>query len=384
MRIGLVIDHFDPRRGGVEQWTYRFARWLVGAGHEVHVVAGGFSPAAAEAGIVAHELSTDQGRWAFATAAEQRLKALSLDVVHDTGAGWYCDIFQPHGGSRTASFEQNLLLLPQAARPWKRRLAGWLPRYREFDRMLPRQYANDGRLIVALSHMVAHDVERYHAVSRERIRLIYNGVDTDEFSPAHAARYRDTVRGKLGLRDDEVMLLIVAHNFELKGVPTLLKAVARLAEWGTPVRLVVAGGKRIARWQRVAARRGASAWTTFVGSVDDPVPYYAAADVYVQPTFYDPCSLVVLEALASGLPVVTTRFNGAGELITPGREGFVMDDPADGDELVHLLRPLLDPQRRSSMQSAARELALRHGFADNCEQILGIYRQVAGSARRAA
>ena len=384
MRIGLVLDRFDPRRGGVEQWTFRFARWLIRAGHEVHVVAGGFSKAALAMGAIAHEVPAAKCRWDFALAAEQRLRALALDVVHDTGAGWYCHVFQPHGGSRTASFEQNLLLLPPLLRPWKRRLAGWLPRYREFERMLSRQYADDGRILLPLSQMVARDMQRYHGVPSERMCLVYNGIDVEQFSPEHRALHRPALRERLGLGAGDVLLLIVAHNFELKGVATLLRAVARLAEWGSPVRLVVAGGKRTARWQRRAQRCGAAAWTHFVGPVDDPVPYYAAADAYVQPTFYDPCSLVVLEALASGLPVVTSRFNGAGELITPGREGYLVDDPADADELVQAIRPLLEPARREAMQVAARELALRHSFERNCQEILSVYQQIAHTGRRAA
>ena len=91
-----------------------------------------------------------------------------------------------------------------------------------------------------------------------------------------------------------------------------------------------------------------------MGRIDNPVPYYAAADAYVQPTFYDPCSLVVLEALASGLPVVTSRFNGVSELLTQGREGYVIYDPADHYELAEALVPMFNPARRAAMGQASR------------------------------
>jgi UDP-glucose:(heptosyl)LPS alpha-1,3-glucosyltransferase len=122
--------------------------------------------------------------------------------------------------------------------------------------------------------------------------------------------------------------------------------------------------------------------TTFVGSIDDPVPYYAAADVYVQPTFYDPCSLVLLEALASGLPVVTSRFNGAGELLDSGKQGFVIDDPANADELAEALRPMWDADRRHAMSRAARALAEEHSLERNCREILALYERCAGLRRR--
>ena len=120
MRIGLALDHFDPRRGGVEHWTYQLADRLLQLGHEVHVVAGGFKPHTGCSNesdqrpkVIEHRLAANQSRVARAAAAEQILRRLELDVVHDMGIGWFCDVFQPHGGSRLASFEQNLLLLPR-------------------------------------------------------------------------------------------------------------------------------------------------------------------------------------------------------------------------------------------------------------------------------
>lgn len=131
-----------------------------------------------------------------------------------------------------------------------------------------------------------------------------------------------------------------------------------------------------------AAAIGAGRLVRFTGAVPDPAPLYAAADVYVQPTFYDPCSLVALEALASGLPLVTSRYNGVAELLTDGQEGYVLQDPARADELVWRLESLLPPARRDAMGRAARQLALRHTFAQNVDEILAIYQQL--SRRRVA
>jgi UDP-glucose:(heptosyl)LPS alpha-1,3-glucosyltransferase len=307
-----------------------------------------------------------------------------LDVIHDTGCGWHCDVFQPHGGSRVASFEQNLLLIPAWMRPFKRRAAAWLPRYQDFRRLTERQYGDRERIFLAISNMVAGHLERYHGVRKEQMRLVYNGVDLERFSPVHRSTHRQQVREKLGIREEEVLLLIVAHNFRLKGVPTLLRAVGRLRREGASVRLVVAGGKRHRTYLELARKVGAGEATTFVGAVDDSVPYYAAADVYVQPTFYDPCSLVLLEALASGLPVVTSRFNGAGELLAPGVQGSIVADPADASELASHLRPLLEADVREQMGKAARALAMHHSLGRNCREVLAIYEEVASRQRKAA
>jgi UDP-glucose:(heptosyl)LPS alpha-1,3-glucosyltransferase len=376
MRVGLVVEQFDPRRGGLEQWSAQFAGQLAARGHEVHVVAGRFGELTAGMPIVAHRLEKTRSRLDFAEAARRKLQTLPLDVIHDTGAGWYCDVFQPHLGSWTALGEQKMRMLPSWARPLKRAMTWALPRYREFRRLTALQYAADGRLLLALSRQVAADFQRFHSVPPDRIRLVYNGVDTARFSPEHRATYREGIRRWLGIDDQTLVLLIVAHNFRLKGVPTLLKAMGRLAAARRPVHLVVVGGKRLGRGVRAADRLGAGSAVTFAGPVDDVVPFYAAADVYVHPTFYDSFSLVVLEALASGLPVVTSRFNGAMELFTEGDEGFLLADPTNVNDLLARIEPLFDPRLRERMGRLARRLAENHTFGQNVDQVLAVYNEV--------
>ncbi len=372
MNIGLVIHHFDPRRGGVEQWSWQFAKFATAAGHRVHVISASFDDACKDQGIVCHRVNCGGGV-KFAEAAAERVGGLTLDVVHDTGVGWQCDVFQPHGGSRQASFEQNLLLLPPALRSWKRRLAPLLPRYRQLKAISARQCANDGRKIIAISKMVYADLQRYEQVPEEQLRLVYNGVDLARFRPANSGNDdRLAMRTRLGVTD-EVVLLIVAHNFRLKGVPALLRAMKRLVNSQQRVHLVIAGGRRLAPWTRRVESAGLARHVTFLGSIADPVPWYHAADVYVQPTLYDPCSLVVLEALACGLPVVTSRFNGAGELITPGVQGEVLNNPQDDDALAASLMPLMDRRTRQNMSDAALAMIRHHPLERNCEEVLQVY-----------
>ena len=379
MKIGLVLDHFDPRRGGVEQWTDQFARQLLRLGHEVHVVATTFqSPPLNEPNwIVPHLIPPNPCRLARAKSAEEILRNLDLDIVHDMGFGWYGDILQPHGGSRAAAEERNLSLAPKWLQPIKRVVDRFLPRYREFAELTRQQFGSpNGPVVLALSRMVYRDMQRLHGLADSRLRLIYNGVDVERFSPDWRTEHRETTRRRLGVANDEVLFLIVAHNLKLKGVPTLVRALGMLRREGVRAKAVVVGGKRTRSMRLLAYWHGVERATTFVGAVDDPRDFYAAADVYVQPTFYDPCSLVVLEALACGLPVITTKFNGAGELMTAGEHGFVLDDPADSEGLANLMRQTLDPSRRSEMSLAARELALRHTFVANVQQIVGIYEEL--------
>lgn len=381
MKIGIVVESFDPRRGGAEQWTWQFATRLAARGHELHVITKQLGPNPLPSSISLYPLPQGASRFEFAHAAEVLARQLHLDVIHDMGYGWHCDVFQPHGGVRRAAAEHTLQRLPKWMRVAKRTVNPWLSRYRELSRLAKRQFAFDERIFVAVSQMVAEHLKTFHGIADRQIRVVHNGVDTSRFHPEVRDHFREQTRQELILQRDELAIVIVAHNHRLKGVPALERAVARLQRQRLPARLFVVGGKRVpGRGSRRSRRRG----ITYLGNVQDPRPIYAAADVYAHPTFYDPCSLVVLEALACGLPVVTSRCNGASELMENGREGFVLENPADVDELTKRLESLFEEKVRRGMGWNALNLARQHDFERNVNQITEIYDDLSGSKRRAA
>jgi len=389
MKIAIVLDHFDANRGGAEHWTVQFAGRLMNRGHEVHVVSESFcapqqSNGATAAGTI-HWLPIPRtgARLKRAATIESLLRGKNLDVIHDMGVGWYCDVFQPHGGSRRAAFERNLLLTYSVLRPLKRRFAKWLPRYREFDRLMRRQYQGN-KLFLAISRMVERDFHQYHNLPETSVRRVYNGVDTDKFHPVRHRAARQSIRNRLRIDDDEVVFLIVAHNLRLKGLPALMRAFARLTRDGARCRLVVVGGKRIASHALRAKRLGISHAVAFEGIVNNTEEYYAAADAYVQPALYDPFGLVVLEAFSSGLPAITSSCTGASELIDPGRHGFVIDDPQDDALLAAAMTRMLDEAQRHTMGQAVRRLALEHSFDKNVDDVIAVYNEIIENRRRSS
>ena len=187
------------------------------------------------------------------------------------------------------------------------------------------------------------------------------------------------MRRRLGIDDDTLVLLIAAHNFRLKGVPELLRLTSQLVKAGRHVHTIVAGGQHSEPWRVATMRLGISRQATFLGSVADVVPYFAAADVYVHPTYYDPCSLVLLEAAASGLPIVTTRrFNGAAELFRDDEEMLTVDDPADASGLFERVDALFNDRLRGTLSVAARRVALRNPLERNVAEIVRLYTGKAG------
>jgi UDP-glucose:(heptosyl)LPS alpha-1,3-glucosyltransferase len=248
---------------------------------------------------------------------------------------------------------------------------------RELER---RQYGSGKGLFIAVSKMVQTHLQWYHKVDSGRVRVVYNGVDVCRFSPKHRMTHRDQIRKNLGL-GQEVLFLFVGNNFRLKGVRTALEAMRLFKEDHRNAHLAIVGGGPIEPYRNIAKRLRVTEFITFCGFTEDPTPYYMAADVLIHPTFYDACSLVVLEAWASGLPVITTRFNGAGELMTPGIHGFLMEDPNDAGELAMRMQSLLDVSLRSNMAEETYALGLNQSAEKNFQEIEKVYKEISWASK---
>jgi UDP-glucose:(heptosyl)LPS alpha-1,3-glucosyltransferase len=382
MRIGLVVEHLNPYRGGLEHWAWQFVQSMIARGHELHVLAQSFSHIDGLPSLHCHLVPGSYSRMKYAAALEDRLAGLDLDVVHDTGAGWRCDVYQPHFGSRAALIRRTVDLLPRYLRPVKRLAVHVLPRYRQFAALEARQFVDDGRLFLALSHKVAGAFVANHGVRSGAIRIIPNGVDCERYSPENRKHHRSRVRQELGLEPGTLLLLMIAHSFRLKGLAPAIQVLAKLRRETTRVHLAVLGGDSPHRYRLLARSLGVEESVTFLGSRPGSAPFLAAADVLIHPTYYDACSLVVLEALASGLPVVSTRATGVDELMTDGVEGFLVSEPAETAAMAAHVSSLLDPSLREQMGRAARRLALQHPFSRCCDAIEAVYCEVVSRRRR--
>jgi UDP-glucose:(heptosyl)LPS alpha-1,3-glucosyltransferase len=227
--------------------------------------------------------------------------------------------------------------------------------------------------------MVKGHLERFHGVSPDRIRVIPNAIDADRLAVPDPKASRETVRRRHGLSDGDLVGLFVAHNFRLKGLPALLETLAtrsRNAPHARPIHLLVCGGGKIPPMRALVKRLGLEETVHLIGFAPDVKDYYHAADFFVLPSYYDPCSLVVFEALACGLPVITTAKNGAGDVITEGREGFVIPRPDDRAAMAAALGRMADDEDRREMSRRAVDLGRAQSFDRHVERLLDLCRAV--------
>jgi UDP-glucose:(heptosyl)LPS alpha-1,3-glucosyltransferase len=381
MKVAIVIEHFSPKRGGAEVYTSYLVEKLAADGHEVHLFAQDWTHEPARVTMVRVPVKGVTGAGQvlnFATEASELVSFGKFDVIHSMARIMRLSIFHPHGGVMKASIERSLASSRSTIEKGLRQAARWLntksDMLLELEAIIYEQ--SPPPRLVAVSNMVADDMKRYYKAPDEKIDVVYNGVDTRRFRPENRSAYRSQIRDELNIGEDEILLLLVAHNYRLKGVDIFIKAVAEFARKGAKnIRGLVVGGGDEPTYRDLAQKMGAGNRVLLHEAAFDIERSYAAADIYVHPTFYDPMSLVALEALASGLPVVTTRYNGASEIMTDGLQGFVVAEPRDVGAIVSAVEQLADGKRRADMGAAARKLAEEFPLERNYKGILEVYRK---------
>jgi len=222
-----------------------------------------------------------------------------------------------------------------------------------------RIYSRPEASLIAVSHKSARDLSRFYSRT-SNVRIAYSGLDLGRFKPTSRAALRDRVRMELGLVRDQFVLLLIGNDWRSKGLPCVLKAAGVLKDLDLLV--VVVGSDDAAPFESAIQQNELSGRVRFLPPRPDVEFFYAAADVYVSPTLEDAFALPPAEAMACGLPIITSSSNGGAEIVTSGEDGFVLDDPSDFLALAQILRRLLtDPELRRRIGEkavlAARKLS---------------------------
>jgi UDP-glucose:(heptosyl)LPS alpha-1,3-glucosyltransferase len=279
------------------------------------------------------------------------------------------DAYWPHGGvhaaARAASAQagrgRGLM-----ARLGRRLRASELA----YDRIERRAYAACRRgesRAIALSNRVRLDMVRHHGLDAEAVPVVRNGADPARFAPPDGAgrgEARRALARRSGARGDASIALFVGHAFRLKGLDVAMRAVGR----HPGVHLAVVGGGPPRPYLALAAECRLEGRLSFLGKVPDVAPLYRGASFLVHPSRYDPCSLVVTEALACGLPVIASALDGAAEHVRQGVNGYVLPDPEDAEAFADHVGHLDDPTLRTQLAEGAA--AFRRTWVDVGHELL--------------
>jgi len=381
--VAIVLEWFLPSTGG-QSYFSGLIKELVKRGHEVHVFAtkieGVPGPEYTVHLIPSLKYPRSLRLLSFVLNSARMINLHDFDIIHQVMESLTMNVFNPHSGvekaylrQEFASIDNRLYYLIRLIKRYftpRHYIALWIQK-KQFQMRRVKK-------IVAISTMVKNDIIRYYKVPEEKIEVVFNCVDINRFHPRNRDLYRRSIREFLNIQDHTVILLFAGHNYRLKGLETLLGVLSVLKETvlHQPIHLLIIGHGQITRYKRIARKLGVLDLTTFLGPVKDMEKFYGASDIYVHPTFYDSCSLTVLEALASGIPVITTRFNGAADIMISDEGGKVLDDPKDVKSLGEAIAIFLDKERREKARITARQWIEKYTPEYNAEKTLEVYYKV--------
>ncbi len=347
MKLALVRRRFAAT-GGAELYVQRLLGALARAGHEVHLLAEEWTDL--PVGVRLHTLPVTGSRSArpvrFAEAVEAELGRGAFDCVFSLERTRRQDVYRAGDGVHRVWLQRRRQFAPWWRRPWI-----GLGAFHRNVLALERQTFDPARTrrVIVNSGMVRAELVANFGFPEDRIHLVRNGIDVARFRNGRRAE----TRSRWGVREDQCLLLFVGSGWERKGLKFLLAALSQLP--ADQFRLLVLG--------KGSAPRRAPPNVQFAAAAERVEDACAAADVFTFLPIYEPSANVCCEALAAGLPVVTTRQNGAAELIEPGRNGTVIASPADTDAVVAAIRDWA-ARRRERPVPVSADLSLDRNVAE--------------------
>ena len=369
VRVALVRSRYDPA-GGAERFVQGAIEALRAQGASLTIVTRSWPGHDGTAVVLdPFHIGSLWRDWGFARAACSALAVRRFDLVQSHERIACCDVYRAGDGVHA----QWLAERARVQSPLARAATRASPHHR-YLLAAERTLFTSARLkaVICNSEMVRGEIRARFGTDPARLVLIRNAVDGAVFHPGLRTELRDAVRQQLSIPRAAAVALHVGSGFERKGVRGMLEALARAPS--KPWAIVVGRDKRAARYAALARSLGIGERVRFVGAVSDVRPYYAASDVFVLATLYDPQPNAALEAMACALPVVTTRRCGAAELIEEGRGGFVLD----ALDTVGIAGAIdrLEPARALEAGAAARAAVEPYTPAAMAREYLALYERL--------
>jgi UDP-glucose:(heptosyl)LPS alpha-1,3-glucosyltransferase len=370
MKLAIVRQRYNPF-GGAERFVERAAAALRRQGAAITIISREWAGAEGNASWLRCDPFYVGRLWrdsSFAKAVCAAARPGKFDLVQSHERIACCDIYRAGDGVHAQWLEHRARRMSPSARRW----LALNPYHRYVLAAEKRLFASPRlRAVICNSRMVRGEIRRWFAFDERKLHVIYNGVDLDAFHPRLKAEHRTALRERLGIPPAAPAILFVGSGFERKGLAQLIDAFALMPQ--REARLLVVGKDASqAKLEARARSRGLAERVHWAGAQPDVRPWYGAADVFALPTLYDPFPNAMLEAMASGLAVITTQNCGAAELIQDGTNGYICREPSDPQELC---RRLSDATAQSArLGGNARAAAEPFGITDTADALLRLYR----------
>lgn len=390
MKIALIIERIDIALGGAERSVSELASALSALGLEVDVLAAKGQANAKDIHILCQDTPGKRTCYfTFAKALKKHLSENHYDIIHSVLPFDFADVYQPRGGSFAEAVLRNAASYQSKIIEFYKRATAFANFRRTMLLRAERKLCKDsnGPVIVALSKYVAEQFKKHYGVGDDRIVVVPNGIKINkEIDTPRADNLRSQILAQLGLKgtDNSVFFLFVANNFRLKGLDCLIKAMRLVSQnvTGRKAYLIVAGNGSINGYRRLAEKLNVHRKIVFLGAVQHIQDALSMTDVAVLPTFYDPSSRYILEAIVAGKPVITTRFNGAVDLFVNDRHGRVIDSAENISALAQAISFFTDADniRKASQAIVEDNLEEKISVSRVAERLMPVYESICRKA----
>jgi UDP-glucose:(heptosyl)LPS alpha-1,3-glucosyltransferase len=380
MKIAFVRKTYSPY-GGAERYLAQLIDRLSQHGHEIHIFANRWEEGKGKdpkGRVFFHHVPMI---WApsfmealsFALFSKRLLQEETFDIIHSFERTTYQDIYRAGDGCH-----REWLIQRRKIDPWLKRVSYPLNPLHRSLLFLEKKLFRSPKLkrIIANSQKGKEEIIRHYGVPAEKIEVIYNGVDLDVFHPRNVGLYRGPLREELQISLDAFVILFLGSGFWRKGLDSLIASFPKIRNEILGAFLIVAGKDRINEYREKARRLGVEKGILFLGPTQRAKELYAASDLFALPTVYDPFSNACLEAMATGVPVLTTRQNGIAELIRDGQNGFLISDPGEWRQMGERILGYYYMKARKEMAQKARETSSSLGMNGIIQSMLSIYASI--------
>lgn len=310
---------------------------------------------------------------------DRRFRGLAPEVVYTPGINCFdADVISVHVvfARLRESVASEVRLSHNPVKTWPQLIHRRIY-YRLIEFLEGRIYPRADRPLAVVSRKVASALSHYYGRT-DRVNVVYGGFDLSRFNPARRVSMRSAARVFFGLGENDFTLLLIGNGWKNKGLPSLIEAVGILQDPRLVV--LVAGTDNPAPYEAAIERNHLKGRVRFVPARPDVEFFYAAADAYVGPSLEDAFAQPPAEAMASGLPVITSRSNGGAEIISHGVDGMILEDPEDVRTLADSIRRLLDDAEfRNTLAENAARTASKFTWENNAAAMKQLFEQARSS-----
>ena len=373
MKIAIVRQKF-VLYGGAEQFVQGYIHQLAEAGHDIHIFSNHWT-ASSHSNVHLHHVRSFKLKsfirtLSFAWFAAKALEKESFDIIQSHEKTWRQNVYRVGDGCHKEWLEQRNRIRAKLSEFFL-----FINPFHQLTLKLEKNLFESGqcKMFIANSQMVKNNILKHYNCPPDNISVIYNGVDLIRFHPKNKERFRTSVRKELGIPKNSLLILFVGSGFERKGLKALLQATQYLCseEW----RMLIIGKGNWKKYLRFAPKnlRGQIIYRQPVRDIEK---YYSAADIFAMPVIYDPIGNTNMEAMASGLSVITTRHCGVADIIKHKKNGLIVENFESTKEIAKNINTLFDIGLRQSIGKNARHLVEQFSIEKNTREMLKAYEEV--------